>query len=155
MQDQIIKTWEINNRVNIMLIESISDEGLECSLSKRGGRDVARQFAHLHYVRLYRIEKAAKNLLENQTQIDPKSDITRKLLLKRLNESSKGITQILKLGIENDGKVKGFKRGVIAMLSYLINHEGHHRGSIILTLKQCGYPVPKDIRDGIWAWNQI
>ena len=36
-----------------------------------------------------------------------------------------------------------------------IAHESHRRDGVLLTLKQCGHPVPKEIRDGIWAWNQI
>ena len=41
MKDQIIETWHINNRVNLMLIDAINEEGLNCTLSKRGGRTVA------------------------------------------------------------------------------------------------------------------
>ena len=74
---------------------------------------------------------------------------------KQLTKSAKAMAKWIERGIDDDGKIKGFKRGVVTMLGYLINHEAHHRGSIILTLKQCGHPISKDIRDGIWAWNQI
>jgi uncharacterized damage-inducible protein DinB len=155
MKNQIIETWQINNRVNLMLLDAISDEGFGCTLSKRGGRNVALQFVHLHYVRLLHLEHGDKKLFAGQTKIDTAGKVDRKLLKKRLTESAEAITEWLKQGIANDGKLKGFKRGVVPFLGYIINHEGHHRGSIILTLKQCGHPVPKDSRYGIWAWNQI
>ncbi|MBD3217882.1 MAG: hypothetical protein GF310_06345 [candidate division Zixibacteria bacterium] len=155
MKDQIIETWYINNRVNLMLLDAIEDEGFECSLSKRGGRNVALQFAHIHYVRLYRLENYARDLAKGQTRIDKNKKVTRALLHKRLNESADAMAEFIQRGIDEGGKIKGFKRGVIPMLGYLINHEAHHSGSILLTLKTCGHPVPKKVRDGIWAWNQI
>ena len=53
MTDQILEALRINNRINLRLIERISDEGMRCTLSKRGSRNVVRQFAHLHYVRVH------------------------------------------------------------------------------------------------------
>ena len=47
MNQQIIETWYINNRVNLMLIDAITIEGMNCTLSKRVGRNVALQFAHI------------------------------------------------------------------------------------------------------------
>ena len=50
--DQIIDTWQINNRANLLLLDHIDTEGLSATLSTRGGRTIAQQFAHLHNVRL-------------------------------------------------------------------------------------------------------
>ena len=155
MREQIIETWHINNRVNIMLIDVISNEGLECTLSKRGGRNVALQFTHLHNLRLWRLERFAKEWMIGQTRIDREGRIDMALLKKRLCESADAIAGWMEQGIDAGGKIKGFKTGVIPMLGYMISHEAHHRGNILLSLKQCGHPVPKEIRDGIWAWNQI
>ncbi len=155
MTNQILDTWQINNRVNLMLLDAISDEGLQCTLSKRGGRNVALQFAHIHNNRIYRLEKYAKDLLVNQSRIDISQPVTRQLLKKKLADSEAAYIEWFNRSIEDDGKVKGFKRGAIVMLGYFISHEAHHRGNILLTLKQSGHSVPKEIRDGIWAWNQI
>ena len=43
MRDELIEAWQTNHRINLFLIEGISEEGLRSSLSTRGGRDVARQ----------------------------------------------------------------------------------------------------------------
>ena len=155
MEEQIIETWHINNRVHLMLIDAISAEGLHCTLSKRGGGTPAKQFTHLHNLRLWRLEKVDKELLKGQTKIDTAGTIDKALLKKRLSESGAAIAKIIENGIDDGGKIKGFKRGVIPFLGYMISHESHHRGNILLTLKQCGHKIPKDIQYGIWAWNQI
>ena len=138
-----------------MLIDAISDEGLHCTLSKRGGGTPAKQFTHLHNLRLWRLDKVDKELLKGQSKIDPAGTIDKALLKQRLNESGAAIAKMIENGIDDGGKIKGFKRGVIPFLGYMISHESHHRGNILLTLKQCGHKIPKDIQYGIWAWNQI
>ena len=155
MKEQIIETWQINNRVHLMLIDTMSDEGLHCTLSKRGGGTPAKQFTHLHNLRLWKLEKVDKELLKGQTKIDIAGTIDKALLKKRLSQSGAAIAKIIESGIDDGGKIKGFKRGVIPFLGYMISHESHHRGNILLTLKQCGHKIPKDIQYGIWAWNQI
>ncbi len=155
MKEQIIETWHINNSVHLMLIDAISDEGLHCTLSKRGGGTPAKQFTHLHNLRLWRLDKVDKELLKGQTKIDTAGTIDKALLKKRLSESGAAIATLIEQGIDAGGKIKGFKRGLIPFLGYMISHESHHRGNILLTLKQCGHKIPKDIQYGIWAWNQI
>ena len=47
------------------------------------------------------------------------------------------------------------KKGVVSMLGYFIAHESHHRGSILLTLKECGHKVDQKVQYKIWDWDRM
>ncbi len=76
-------------------------------------------------------------------------------LKKALDQSAEGIQRLIRLCCEAGGTVGGFKRDVVALLGYLIAHESHHRGSILLTAKQCGHALSEDLRWGLWSWDRI
>ena len=155
MLEQVLEAWRVNQRINRMLIDVISDEGMLCTLSKRGGRSVGRQFAHLHYVRIHQLKTRAKSLATGARSFETKEEPEREALITALEDSSKRIEEWLRLASEGAKGVRTFKRGLVPTLAYLVAHESHHRGNILLTLKQCGQPVAKEARYGIWDWDRI
>jgi uncharacterized damage-inducible protein DinB len=150
--NQILETWQINNRVNLYLLEAIAPENLSATLSSKG-RNVGEQFAHIHNVRLMWLKQAAPELLENLNKIEKENARDKELLKNGLAGSGETIGQMLLAAIEKDGKIKGFKPHATAFLVYLISHEAHHRSQAILALKQSGHPVDKKILFGIWEWG--
>jgi uncharacterized damage-inducible protein DinB len=155
MMDQILEAWRVNHRINLRLIEKISDEGLRATLSRRGGRTVVRQFAHLHYVRIYQLTKRAKALAEGAHVFATEDEPNRRTLTAALEDSSRRIEEWIRLASEGAPGVRTFKRGLVPTVAYLIAHESHHRGNILLTLKQCGHPLDSTTRYAIWDWDRI
>jgi uncharacterized damage-inducible protein DinB len=155
MTDELLETWNTNTRINSFLLSHISDDGMKCSLSKHGGRDVAAQFAHMHNVRTWQLEKRAKDLSVKLKVFETKVSPSKKQLEKALSASNKVIGVFLSDVLTGLPKRKGFKRGIFTTLSYFIAHEAHHRGSILLTLKGCGHKLDSNKTYGIWGWDQI
>jgi uncharacterized damage-inducible protein DinB len=128
---------------------------MKCTLSKRGGRDVARQFAHLHNVRVWHLEKRAKDLARGLKTFEGKTSPKKSELRKTLTASSKAIETFLVDVLEQKPRRRGFKKGIFTTLGYFIAHESHHRGNILLTLKECGEKLDKDAEYAIWGWDQM
>lgn len=145
-----IETWEIHNRINLYLLDAIKEEHYT-DISASKGRSVGDQFAHIHNVRLMWLKAASPDLLEGLTKLE-KGTLTRKLLSDELSKSAAAISTLLQKGFEQ-GKIKGFKPHPAAFLGYLLSHESHHRGQIMLALKQSGHPVDQQTQYGIWEWG--
>ncbi len=149
---QFLETWEIHNRINLYLLDAIEPPSF-VSLSASKGRTVGEQFAHLHNVRLMWLKSAAPDLLAGLAKIEKEQAIDKKLLRKGLTDSGSAIRSLLDHSLRSGGRVKGFKPHAAAFLGYLISHESHHRGQIILSLKQAGKVLDKKILYGIWEWG--
>ena len=152
LENQIVDTWNINNRINLYLLEAIPPEALN-DISTSKGRSVAQQLAHLHNVRLMWLKVSGPELMEALEKIEKEMAADKKLLTRSLEQSGQAMETLLKRSIENGGKIKGFKPHVTAFLGYVVAHESHHRGQIALSLKQSGHPLEKKVAYGIWEWG--
>lgn len=151
-EKQFLETWQIHNRINLYLLDAVESAALS-SLSASKGRNVGEQFAHIHNVRLMWLKAAAPELLAGLVKIEKERPADKKLLRKSLIDSGEAIKLLLGQAVRGGGKVKGFKPHATAFLGYLISHESHHRGQIILSLKQSGKVLEKKILFGIWEWG--
>jgi len=116
---------------------------------------VARQFAHLHNVRVWHLEKRARNLAEGLRCFETKEEPTRAELKKHLQASAERVERFLEEAALGAPKRRPFKRGIAVTLAYFVAHESHHRGNILLTLRLCGHPVDQATRYAIWDWDRV
>lgn len=150
-ENQIIETWEIHHGINLYILENIKEEHLSDKCVSKG-RNVGEHFAHLHHVRLMWLKAAHPELLADIKKIE-KSDISRDTLKEALFKSATSISALLQGGLAQ-GKIKGIKPHPITFLAYLIAHESHHRGQIMLCLKQSGHAFDSKKQYNLWEWNK-
>ena len=147
--EELIETWQINNRINLYLLEALDSSALAIPLTK--GKTVAGQLAHIHNVRLMWLKAAAPDLHEGLAKSEPNA--TKEDLATGLANSSQAIEELLRRAGSPGGRIKGFKPHAAAFLGYLIAHESFHRGHLELALRQAGMPLSDKIAYGAWEWG--
>lgn len=151
MEDPLVETWAIHNRINLYLLDAVPEEALASALGKN--RSVSALFAHIHNVRLMWLKVAAPAELTGLEKLETKGIESKAHLSEALEASGRAIENVLRQAGAAGGKVKGFKPHATAFLGYLISHESHHRGQIGWTLKHEGTPLDAKTAFGLWEWG--
>ena len=152
--DEIVEAWRTHDRINHYLLENISDEGLAASSGPRGGGKVWKQFAHMHTVRVWKLESWHRPLSDGLPKLTGDDVVPRDALADAFRRSGDAIEQFFRLAAAGETRKRGFKRGLAVSLAYLVSHESHHRGNILLTLKLAGHAPPQAVRYALWEWDK-
>lgn len=87
--------------------------------------------------------------------------VTRDELLPALERSSQGVVDLLRVGIEAGGQIPAsgvawvnLPIDVVHVLAYLVAHEGHHRGQIVMLAREAGHRLPGEVTAGLWQWKR-
>ena len=148
--DALIGAYATNNRINLYLVQNLPDAAWRAEPPSGKGRAIASMVAHIHNVRLMWLKAAGVTTLP--AKLDPES-VTKQQAIQSLEQSWKALEDALRLSVNGDGKIKGFKPDAVSFFAYLVAHDAHHRGQITMLARQLGHSVSKSVMFGMWEWG--
>ena len=153
MVAELLQVWRTHEAVNRMVLDAVPDESLGAipllKVGKPGrGRDVARVYGHCIDVRMSFMRKAEVAVAGGFKGFDKGYTPLRADIEDALAASSAAVELRLTGAVERGEQIH--KRGPHIFLGYLVCHESHHRGQVMLALKQNGYAMPDSVKWGIW-----
>jgi uncharacterized damage-inducible protein DinB len=162
LEATLLACWRTNNRITAYLIEHLPASLWDAPIPGAPRRTVRMIAGHLHNARCMWLKTLGQ---EHGIAVPAPVDrhtVARRELLSALARSSRGIERLLELGLAAGGHVPPSKAyvwrnlplDVPHVLTYLVAHEGHHRGQIVMLARQLGHRLPNDISAGLWQWNK-
>ena len=155
-----VRIFAANERMNQMLIEHLDPMAWKAKPPGRT-RTIAAIFTHMHNVRCKWVRLTAPHL-KVPRQLD-RAHCTPRQARTGLAESAARCEEMLAQALVGGGRIKKFHRDGWGkpwpvgpeMHCYMLAHEAHHRGQVLLLAHQMGFPLPKEVGYGIWNWEKL
>lgn len=148
----LVEAWRMSQDANLFLLDALRPAWLADRYGART-RTVAAQFAHVHGVRLRWLRHAAPRLVAGVAGFERGAEPGKRELRRALVASSKPVERFLE-DCEAGGRVPSWKGPPVTFLGYLVAHEAHHRGLVLVALRVCGHSPPEEVVYGLWDWGK-
>ena len=156
-----VKIFAVNDRINQILIEHLDPAAWRAKPPGKV-RTIAAIFTHMHNVRCKWVRLTAPHL-KVPRQLN-RAYCTPQQARAGLAESAARCAEMLAEALSRSGgRVEKFRRDGWAqpwavgpeMLCYMLSHESHHRGQVLMLAHQLGFPLPKEVGYGMWNWKKL
>lgn len=156
----LVAAWRTNHLATVFLVERLPLELWQSRVPGLPHRTVGSIAAHLHNSRCGWIKSlGAAHGVRVPRRVDART-VEPPALALALASSCQGIVDLIALGWANGGRVpratwQNFPTDLHHFLTYFAAHEGHHRGQLLAIARQLGYPLPDEVRHGVWQWVRL
>ena len=159
--EAMIETYAVNDRINQLILESLDPRAWRSTPYGRKTRTIAAIFAHMHNIRRKWLRLSAPHL-KLPAQLD-RTRCTQQQAGRALAESARLCKEMISEAMDPKGRVKRFRRDGwarawppgIAMFTYMITHDAHHRGQICMLAHQLGFTLPMKTISTMWNWERL
>jgi uncharacterized damage-inducible protein DinB len=158
--NSLLSTWRTNNRVTEFFFENLPGELWSKKIPGAPQRTIRMIAGHIHNARCMWIKMVGKQYAIKVPKSVDRRRVSRRALLQALKRSSKGIIELLNAGLDDAGVLKidvpwsNIPSDVVHFMVYMVAHEAHHRGQIVLAARELGHRLPPDITAGLWQWKK-
>ena len=156
-----VQIFAANERMNQLLIEHL-DAAAWRAKPPGNVRTIAAIFTHMHNVRCKWVRLTAPHL-KVPLQLN-RTHCTSQQARAGLAESAARCAEMLAEALgDGGGRVEKFHRDGWAqpwpvgpeMLCYMLSHEAHHRGQVMMLAHQLGFPLAQEVMSGMWNWEKL
>ncbi len=156
-----VRIFAANERMNQMIIEHLDPAAWNAKPPGKA-RSIAAIFTHMHNVRTKWVRLSVPHL-KVPRQLS-RAHCTPKQARAGLAESAACCAEMLAEALGggrgrvekfvSDGWAKPWPVGP-EMVCYMVAHEAHHRGQVLMLAHQLGFPLPKGVMYGLWNWEKL
>jgi uncharacterized damage-inducible protein DinB len=148
----LIEALLTNERINQVLLDSLSPEVWRAQPPCSKRRTIATTFAHMHNVRCMRVKMSARDE-EPPAKLD-RAEVTVAEAKEALGQSARAMVRLIERSLAAGGHVPACRPDVVALVCAAITHDAHHRGQICHWASQLGAPLTAEQQLLMWEWDK-
>lgn len=153
VEGELVEAFQKNGLVTEYVLDVIPRRFWRADPPGGRGRTIAAIAAHMQSVR--RTFARLGGADPGPPSLD-RLTVTQAQAKKAIRQSTKQLATMFESAFrERRARVKGMPRRAVDMLTYLIQHDAHHRGQICTLARDLGHEFSGDDTMRIWGWKAL
>ena len=152
VEDELVEVFEQCGRVTEYLVTVVPRDLWYLPSPTGHGRTIAAVVTHVHGLRkmIAKMGGATVGPSLDRKRVTP---VEARRALQQINDT---LTTMFRQSLgRGEARVKGISRRTVNIMHYLMQHDAHHRGQIILRARDLGHTFGTIDTMKIWGWKKL